>query len=149
MKIAHVITTLCLGLLLLGCGGSAEDKLLHEAADIHMEALKVKKEMAAELEQLRQINNKIQVQGKALSQEELNFAKSVSSLESSLKYWEDNHIEVPGFDHGEHDHSGHDHSHGGEFHLPASDILIIQKEFRDSILSIKSRLGALLLHAPK
>ena len=140
-------------LILLACGGSEEDKLLHEAADIHMEAIKIQKEMEPELEQLRQMSNSIQIQGKELTQEEITFTKEVTSLERRLQYWEENHIEVPGFEHGEHDHSGHnhnhDHSHGTEFHLPASDILIIQKEFRDSIKAIKGRLGVLLQQAPK
>jgi len=152
MKISTWLKACCFVLFLWACGGgSAEDKLLHEAADIHMEALKVKDEMTPELEQLRQLSNGINVQGRALNEEEMNFTKAVANLESRLKYWEDNHVEVPGFDHGEHDHSAHnhDHSHGGEFHLPASDILIIQKEFRDSILAIKGKLGVLLSQAPK
>lgn len=143
-------------LLFVACGGgSEEDRLLHEAADIHVEALKIKKEMEPNLEELRQISNSIQIQGKALSLEEKKFTDAVNGLERRLQYWEENHIEVPGFEHGEHDHSGHDHhhdhshDHGNSFQLPASDMLIIQKEFKDSIEAIKSSLELMLTNAPK
>ncbi len=134
-----------------GSGDTKEHKILHNAFDIHMEALKVKKELEPSLEELRQLNNSIQVQGRELSAREINFSKAISVIENRLNYWEENHVEVPGFEHEGHDHSGHNHSHDHkpQFQLPASDILIIQKEFRDSILSIKSKVGALLLNAPK
>lgn len=150
-KINQLLIVLSLAFLVSCGGGSEEDKILHQAADVHMEAIKIKKEMEPALKQLRQLNNNVQVQGRALTAEELAFTKAVSALESRLKYWEDNHLEVPGFDHGEHDHSGHDHNHdhGAKLHLPASDILIIQKEFRDSINAIKGKLGVVLSNAPR
>ncbi len=154
MKILRQTLFALLSVLMLSCGGdSAEDKILHKAADVHMEALKIKSEMESGLEQMRQAHNSIQVQGRALTSEEMVFTKEVSSLEARLKYWNDNHIEVPGFEHGEHDHSGHDHnhdhSHGNNFQLPASDMLIIQKEFKDSIKAIQGRLDVVLSKMPK
>lgn len=142
-------------LSIIACSGESEEhKILHKASDIHVEALKIKKELEPDLEKLRQISNRIQIQGRALSAEELRFTKSVAALESRLAYWEENHVEVPGFeheghDHSGHDHSGHDHSHAPKFQLPASDILIIQKEFRDSIIAIKGKIGAILSKAPQ
>ena len=139
----------------IACSGESEEhKILHEAADLHVEALKIKKELTGDLEQLRQLKNGIQVQGRALTEEEVKFTKAVNLLENRLAYWEENHVEVPGFEHGEHDHSGHDHSghdhnHGPKFQLPPDDMLIIQKEFKDSIVVIKRSLESLLQNVPK
>ncbi len=155
MKSLQQLFTSLAFLVLLSCGGtSAEDKILHQAADLHNEAMQIKKEINPTLEELRQLKNGIQVQGRELTSAEINFTKKVERLESSLQYWEENHIEVPGFEHHDHDHSGHDHSHDHShgstgYQLPASDLLIIQQEFRDSINSIKHRLKYLLDHAPK
>ncbi len=145
-------------ILFIACSGtSAEHKILHEAADVHNEALKIRKEMDSNIEKLQSLRGSIQVQAEALSDEELKFVKSVEVLEKRLEYWNENHVEVPGFEHDGHDHSGHDHnhdhshdhSHAPKYQLPASDMLIIQKEFRDSILAIKGKLESLLLNAPQ
>lgn len=155
MKIQNLIASLFSLFFFISCGTNSEEhKILHEAFDVHLEALEIKKEMEPDLQQLRHFNNSIQVQGKALSNEEMNFTKSISSLESRLRNWEENHVEVPGFeheghDHSGHDHSGHDHSHTPKLQIPASDILIIQKEFKDSILAIKGTVGTLLSKVPE
>ena len=131
---------------LLSCGESAEHKLLHEAHDIHMEAFKIKQAVEPQLEQLVQRSNSIQIQGRALTEEEIKFTESVNTLVQQLEFWKENHLEVPGFEHEEHDHSAHDHDHehGSSFNLPASDMLLLQKEFRDSIVAIQQRVNSLL-----
>jgi ABC-type Zn2+ transport system substrate-binding protein/surface adhesin len=76
----------------------------------------------------------------------------VSSIRERLERWEDDLVEVPGFEH-EHEHShDHDHDHGHDHDhdhshstldlLPA-DMLAVQKEFLDSIRVIKSDLARL------
>jgi hypothetical protein len=150
MKILNQIFTVFLLLSILSCGGeTAEHKILHQASEVHQEALKVKKELEPNLEQLRQLSNGIQIQGRALTSEEISFTNAVALVESRLNYWEENHVDVPGFEEDGHDHSGHDHDHAPSFQFPASDMLIIQKEFRDSIVRIKQKVGTLLLKAPQ
>jgi hypothetical protein len=150
MKTLNQIFLTFLFLSIFACGGeSTEHKILHQASDIHLEALKIKKELEPNLEQLRQLNNSIQIQGRALTPEEIKFAKEVNALESRLSHWEENHVDVPGFEEEGHDHSGHDHDHAPAFQFPAGDMLIIQKEFKDSIVRIKEKVGTLLLNAPK
>lgn len=154
MKKYNLFLGVVFSLFIYACGGSSEEhKILHEAADIHVEALQIKKEMEPDLQSLESTVNSIQVQGRELSSEEIKFIKEYEVLQSRLKYWNDNHIEVPGFEHEGHDHSGHDHnhdhSHAPKFQFPASDLLIIQKEFRDSINAIKGKMEVLLRNAPK
>lgn len=148
-NIIFVFTLLIASVLLLcACGGSAEHKTLHEAADIHMEAFKIKKELDPKIEQLVQISNGILVQGRELTPKEIKFTKDVELLSVQFQYWDKNHLEVPGFEHEGHDHSGHDHEHNHDhstpFNLPADDILIIQKEFRDSIIRMQQKTDYLL-----
>lgn len=133
------------------CGGQhnhGDNQLLQQAADIHTEAIKIEKELRPKLQSLVQQKNTINIQGRALTEEETAFVNKVESIEASLKYWEENHVEVPGFEHGhdhDHDHEGHDHSHdhGSKLEVAPQDMLLIQKEFRDSIVAIQKRVLAL------
>lgn len=147
MKYLNFMLVVCLSLL-LSCEENAEDKILHEAHDIHLEAFKIKQAVAPQIEQLLQRSNSIQVQGRTLTEEEINFTTQVDNLAKQFEYWEENHLEVPGFEHEGHDHSGHDHSHdhnhASGFNFPASDMLILQKEFKDSIVVIQQRAELLL-----
>ena len=150
-KITSIFVFLSL-IFLVSCGGETEEhKILHEAADIHNEAVKVKKEASDKLNELRQISNSIMVQGRELTPAEIAFSEKVASMEMRINYWDENHIEVPGFDHEGHDHSGHDHSHdhGTQMSLPAKDMLILQKELRDSIVVINRTLESLMQQVPK
>ena len=140
-------------LFLMACGGeSKEHKILHQAADIHMEAVKIKKDLEPKLEELRQRSNSIQIQGRALTPEEIAFTDAVSTLEGRVQFWDENHVEVPGFDHDDHGHAehNHDHSHdhGPALNLPAEDILLIQQELQDSIKAIFATAELLLQKNP-
>ncbi len=148
-------------LLLFACGGGTsnnqsdeEQKLLSEAAQIHEEAIKVEKNLLPRLQELRQRANQIQVVGRELTPEEMNFVNAVSALELRHQQWSENHVEVPGHEHHDHDHHGHDHhghdhnhdhdhDHGPALELTAADMLLVQKEFRDSILAIQTSLTQL------
>lgn len=140
---------LFIGLILAACNSSnkneGDEKILKEAAKIHIEAIEIEKTIKPKLDELVQRKNQLSVQGKALTQEEQSFIAQVDQLQVSYDYWEKNHVEVEGsghnhdHDHHGHDHAGHDHSHGNELKVLPSDMLIIQKEFRDSIISIKER----------
>lgn len=132
--------------LMIACasGGDKEkEALLKEAADIHMEALEIEKSFKPIFSGIVQRRNGLSVQGKDLTPEERRFIDMVNGVEKSYEYWEENHMEVPGFEHAhdhDHDHDhDHSHDHGGGMDLLPEDILSIQKEFRDSIKAIKKR----------
>lgn len=142
------------GLLFLSanCGSTSEEdqKLLKEAAAIHLEAVELEQQVKPKLDELIQQKNSINIQGRSLTAQELAFAQKVESIENSYAYWEENHVEVPG--HGHDGHEGHDHGHEGHNHdhghdakleVSAADMLLIQKEFKDSILSIQQRIEQL------
>jgi ABC-type nickel/cobalt efflux system permease component RcnA len=111
---------------------SEDDKLMEEAFNIHEQAMQIAKETKDLLASTDQNQT------------------GLSSIRERLERWEDDLVEVPGFEH-EHEHS-HDHDHGhGHDHdhshstldlLPA-DMLAVQKEFLDSIRVIKSDLARL------
>jgi hypothetical protein len=137
-----------LTVLLFSCGQDSEDKILHQAHDVHLEAFKIKQSVKPQIEQLLQRSNSIQVQGRSLTEEEIKFTDEVNNLSQKFSYWEENHLEVPGFGHEGHDHSGHDHDHSHDhspaFNLPASDVLLLQKEFKDSIVAVQQQVQLLL-----
>ena len=131
-----------------------DNKVLQEAAEVHTEALKIEKEIQSKLEALQQRKNTINIQGRALTEAEIAFVNQVEALEASLRYWEENHVEVPGFEHNhdeeghshDHDHGhNHDHNHEAKLEVAPTDMLIIQKEFRDSMLAMQKRVLALRL----
>ena len=129
-------------LVLASCSSSntADDKFLEEAKDLHLEALSIEKDAKVVLDQLDQLSIQLNVQGRALTPEEISFVDLVASIHKRYDYWEENHIEVPGLEHS-HEH-GHDHHHGHDHSAPVEllpeDMLIVQKEFRDSIIAIKT-----------
>lgn len=147
MSLIPKLIIVSLFFLSANCGGTSEadQKLLQEAADIHQEAVKIEQQVRPKLDELVQQKNSINIQGRTLAPEEIAFVTKVEGIESSYAYWEENHIEVPGFEHDHSAHEGHDHdhSHGSELKVSAADMLLIQKEFKDSILSIQQRVEQL------
>ena len=162
MKIASHLFYLSLGLtfltLSLACGSGAstpkdtkkEQALLKQAADIHNEAINIGLKVAPQLEAMKQRRNQINIQGRALTEEEIQFVGKIDQLESSHRFWLEHLIEVPGFGHDHHhghDHSGHDHDHDhGQTNQPAlsaDQMLAAQKEIRDSIVMIQQKVNAL------
>ena len=140
---------LLIGLIFAACNSSdtneGDEKILKEAAKIHLEAIEIEKTVKPKLDELIQRKNQLSIQGRALSSEEQLFINQVDQLQASYDFWESNHVEVEGgghdhdHDHHGHDHHGHDHDHGSKLDVLPADMLIIQKEFRDSIISLKER----------
>ena len=134
--------------ILTACGHSHnhEDmEVLKEANKIHLEAVEIDKNIKSDYETLVSDATALMVKGRELTEEEQSFIQKVDQLKESYGYWTENHVEVPGFDHA-HDH-GHDHSHNHDHHhhgpgleVSAADMLLIQKEFKDSIISIQKRI---------
>lgn len=147
MSLVSKILLLGLFVLAANCGGSSgeDQKLLEEAGQIHQQALEIEQKVKPRLEALIQEKNRINIQGRALTEAEIAFVNQVEALEKSYAFWEENHVEVPGFEHDHHDHAGHDHSHDHKpgLDVTASDMLLIQQEFRDSITAIQARVEKL------
>lgn len=132
--------------VLIGCAGQDENEmLLKQANEIHLEAIKLNKTIQPNLEKVIQLKTQIKEKGEERNKEEEVFIKRVEQLERSYNYWKENHVEVPGFEHHDHDHHDHDHSHdhGATLEVSAEDMLLIQQEFKDSIIMISKRLEAL------
>ncbi|MBX2814652.1 MAG: hypothetical protein KTR24_01585 [Saprospiraceae bacterium] len=135
--------------LLLACGSDPDHDILHQASDIHNEAVKIEGEIKDQIESLSRLKAMLEKK-EGLLPEDSSMIQRIRDIERSHQWWQDNHVEVPGFGHDGHDHSGHDHSghdhdhdHGPQLEVTASDMLLLQKEFRDSILSVRDRVNAL------
>lgn len=124
-----------------------ENPALKEAAETHEQAIQIEKQVAPQLEELIQIKNSINIQGRALTQEEQTLVQEIENIEASYTYWEENHVEVPGYEY-DHDHEGHEHEHGkAKLELTPEDMIQVQREFRDSIVSIQQRVDVALQKA--
>ena len=129
------LTLFLLAFLLANCSSSNE-KTLKEAVEIHEQSLEVEKEIAPKFEALEQAMNSINIQGRALTEDEIKFTRDVELLGLSLNYWKENHLEVPQND----DLNKNNRS---TIKFSAQDILLIQKELNDSIIAIRGRIEKL------
>lgn len=121
MKEYTILMICLLGMVLTGCHSHETDPKLEEAFKIHEQAIAV--------------NQAIQSQLQSANTE----TPEMSQIKKRLSDWEENLVEVPGFDH-DHDHSHgghHHHDHGPGLEVTPEDMLIIQKEFLDSIKVIQ------------
>lgn len=148
MKLTNFIL-LAFTTLIISCGGPnyADDPLMQEAFAIHQEASKVEKEILPKMEDLIQIKTSMNVAGKALTETEISQIAKIEQIEKSMKYWKENIPDVPGFKHEHHAHEG-PCNHGPKLELLPEDWVIVQKEFKDSILVIKERIETVLQSSP-
>ncbi len=136
---------LCFYVFVMACNSAKnENPALKEAAQTHEQALKIEKQVAPQLQELTQVKNSIQVQGRALTPEEMALVQEIESIEQSYEYWEKNHVEVPGYEHSHEGHQHEGHDHGAPLKLTPQDMLVVQREFRDSIVAIQRRVDAAL-----
>ena len=126
------------------CQRKAEsaDKRLKQAALLHEETMQIDQKIQADLANLGQERSSIQIQGRALSMEEIQRVDAIYAIESSYDWFEKNLVELPGQNHGHGAHKGHDHKASME--LSPKDMLLVQQEFLDSIKSIQARISLLL-----
>jgi hypothetical protein len=115
---------------------SSNEKVLKKANEIYDQSIKIEKEVAKKYDSLEQVSNSINIQGRALTEEEIKFTREVELLGLSLDYWQENHIEVPTSEDLE-------KNNRSPVKFSAQDILSIQKEFNDSILALQIRLNKL------
>ena len=143
----HTILMAFLILFLVGCGSDPDHKILHEASDIHNEAVAVEAAIQQELKSLTSLKDMLARQD-SISENDAAMITRIDAIRRSHQWWQENHVEVPGFgheghDHSGHDHSGHDHDHGPELEVLPADMLLLQKEFRDTIFSIRDRIKSM------
>lgn len=122
-------------ILIFGCS-SGNEKILKEATEIYKQSLEIEQEVLPKFEELEQAKNSINIQGRALTEEEIKFTRDVDLLGLSLNYWKENHLEVPKTD-------SLQNQNRSTVKFSAQDILLIQKEFNDSIVAIRARVNAM------
>ena len=125
---ATVVISL-IALLIGGCHSHPVDPILEEAFGLHQEAIAVNKAIREKLQSV-EANDSL-----------------MNNIRKRLQTWEENLVEVPGFEH-DHDHSHgghhHHHDHGNELEVTPADMKIIQQEFLDSIQVIKQEVESYL-----
>jgi len=121
LSISLVAVLLCLG---TSCNSGEEvDPILKDAFAIHQEAVRIEQTVQRQLDSF-QIS----------AEKELN-------LRARLEQWDEQLVEVPGFEHEhhhghDHDHD-HDHDHGSSPKVTPEHMLAIQQESLDSIRTIQ------------
>lgn len=139
-QLKSFIFFISLSILLTSCFNQAKnDPLLKEAFEFHTQAMDVEKNTNLVMDNLLNRKNSIQVQGKALSEDDMGFIDAVNRVESLLTSWKDNRVEVPGFEHG---HDGHKHhagcNHKNDVQLTSQQMLEVQEEALKQIKDIKA-----------
>ena len=129
------LTSILIAILFFSCSSNNE-KVLKEAVEIHEQSLAIEKEISTRFEELEQVKNSINIQGRALTEEEIKFTREVDLLGLSLNYWKENHLEVPSSDQQK-------NQKDSSIKFSPQDILLIQKEFNDSIVAIRARVERL------
>ncbi len=132
----------CFSLILAACSSHkhVNTELLDKAYNIYQEAKKIETEIEPGLSELTNRKNNINIQGRALTQEEIETVDKIEKLEASMNFWKENHPEIPGYEPG-HVH-GAGCSHGEQqLELMPEDWVKVQQEFLDSIVVIKARIA--------
>ena len=120
-------------IVLLGCPPSNENTL-KEATEIYNRSLEIEKEIQPKLEELIQARNSINIQGRALTAEEIQFTDEVNALAERLDSWHKTLPEIP--------QSGQQEIADAE-KPSASELLAKQKEAHDAIVAIRASLDSL------
>ncbi len=126
-------------LFLVSC--SKPDPKMQEAFEIHSQALEVQERLKPVMKELIQRSNNIQVQGRALTDQEISFSESVISLGASYDEWNKNHIVVPGFE--KHHKCDGNHDHAPPLKLTGDEMISVQKEFLEKITEMEKQALAL------
>lgn len=112
------------------------DEKLKEAFDVHTESVEIRSNVAEQIATIKQNQDSLFV---------ANHQTQLDSLYSLVETWDDQLVEVPGYEHA-HDHAGHDHSHDHHHHghdhvenlnLTSAEHLEIQQHLKQEITSLK------------
>ena len=133
-----LVVMLGLIVFLAACGGKEKtNEDLKEAFKLHQEAVKIRQMTEEQLEKLIANSDSLFT---------ATYKSDLDSIGQSLKAWDEQLVEVPGFEE-EHDHSGHDHHHHDEGpelnpqqHLEVQQYLLKEiKAIADNINQINER----------
>ena len=129
--------------LLTACGDKKQtNEDLQQAFELHKEAIKIRKMMDDQMAQLKSNKDSLFVE---------TYTKDLNSISLSLGTWDEQLVEVPGFeeehnhsDHDHHDHSGHDHHHGEhQQELTPKQHLEVQQHLLQDIKAIAEKIGSI------
>ncbi|MEM6843461.1 MAG: hypothetical protein AAF944_26750 [Bacteroidota bacterium] len=131
------VLTLGMVALVVACGDSKKtDENLQQAFELHQEAVEIRQMTDKQMDELKANKDSLFVS---------TYQADLDSISYSLEEWDEQLVEVPGFehehdhDHAEHDHDhdhDHDHSHGGETNLTPEQHLQVQQHLLDEIKAI-------------
>lgn len=135
-RCAQVFFTLSLMALAVACGGKKEpNEDLQQAFKLHQEAVNIYNQAGEQLAKLMANGDSLFIKA---NQQDLD------SISRSLKAWNEQLVEVPGFeeahDHSGHDHSGHDHHHAKQPELTPQQHLQVQQHLLQEIRAIEKRI---------
>jgi hypothetical protein len=116
----------------LGCSSKDQpSEVLVKANEIHLEALKIQKEIQIELDSLKKIPE---------------WSDKADSLDKVLKSWEASLVEIEGFEHEGHNHEhNHDHNHDHSQKMSDKEMLDYQTNAKNALLDLKKGLDELKL----
>lgn len=120
-------------------------EMLDKAYNIHQEAAQIEKEIQPKVAELTNLKNSINIQGRALTEEEISKVNQIEKLEASLAYWKENHPEIPGYEPGHVHGAGCSHGTEKQLELLPEDWVKVQQEFMDSIQVIQKRVDELMV----
>ncbi|PLK45552.1 hypothetical protein [Emticicia sp. TH156] len=131
------------GIAVMGCSSKnpKDNPVLVEANEVHIQAEAIQEQIEPEIEKVDSLSNLLLAK-KTLKADSL--ARELTTLKADFNTWEKNFFAVPGF---EHTHgSGHEHEHHHQNSvpdLPAEKMLEVQKEIKQNIGQIKTRLESI------
>ena len=135
------LLVLMLGIITLSsaCGDKKQtDADLQQAFEFHKEAIKIRQMTQDQMVQLQANKDSLFVAA---------FANDLQSISRSLETWDEQLVEVPGFEE-EHDHSGHDHSdhdhhhhHDEQQELTPKQHLEVQQHLLEEIQAIAEKIN--------
>ncbi len=130
---SHHFLVMGLVFLAMACGGKekhGED--LQQAYKLHSEATHIRKQIADELSKLNDDTDSTFVR---------TYEQDLDSIKLLLSDWDEQVVEIPGFDEEDHEHEGHDHSEKVEQELTPEQHLEVQQYLLTEIRKIAERIN--------
>lgn len=116
---------------MVACGDKKQHEDLQQAFKLHQDAINIREQIADQITKL------------VTNQDSLfaaTYKTDLDAISLSLKTWDEQLVEVPGFEE-EHDHSGHDHHHHHtETELTPGQHLELQQHLLQEIQTIEARI---------
>nr|WP_298998809.1 hypothetical protein [uncultured Allomuricauda sp.] len=140
---ALLILVLGITALISACGDSKEkNENLQQAFKFHEEAIKFRQTAEDQISKLKADTDSLFV---------ATYSNDLKSISSALEAWDEQLIEVPGFeeehDHSHHDHSGHDHDHHHHNHsqqeLTPEQHLEVQQHLLQEIKGLVEKINSI------